>query len=179
MQIFETERKASKNHYWHKKCFSCKKCHKNMEGPMTYTYDAPDGELYCKDCFKKTFPRAEMPLIYSDTTIIKPAGEDGGCPRCQGAVFQAEEVNIKGRVYHKKCLTCRNCRRPVDISIMAIGPDDDIYCKVCCHKISWPGRYAGQSDTTLILGEEGDVTSCPRCHGKVRIGAQHAQMLQV
>ena len=65
-----------------------------MEGPHTYTYDAPDGELYCKDCFKKTFPTAEMPLIYSDTSIIKPAGEDGGCPRCQGAVFQVRTCSL-------------------------------------------------------------------------------------
>ncbi len=54
--------------------------------------------------------------------------------------LQAEEVNIKGRVYHKKCMTCGNCKRAIDISILAIGQDDDIYCKICCHKISWPGR---------------------------------------
>lgn len=45
------------------------------------------GLLY-QICFKKTFPEAEMPLIYADTTSIKPSGEDGGCPRCGGAVFQ-------------------------------------------------------------------------------------------
>ena len=43
---------------------------------------------------------------------------------------QAEEVNINGKVYHKKCLTCANCKRNLDMSILAIGPDDDIYCKV-------------------------------------------------
>ena len=53
---------------------------------------------------------------------------------------QAEEVNIKGRMYHKKCLSCRNCKRPIDMAILAVGPDEDIYCKVCCDKISWPGK---------------------------------------
>jgi hypothetical protein len=38
---------------------------------------------------------------------------------------------------------------------------------VCCHKLSWPGKYAGASDTTVIPGEEGEPTNCPRCHGKV------------
>ena len=88
MTSFETERKSSKNHNWHKKCFNCNKCHRVLDATLHYTYDAPDGEIYCKDCFKKGFPTAEMPLIYSDTTVIKPAGEDGGCPRCDGAVFQ-------------------------------------------------------------------------------------------
>ena len=49
-----------------------------------------------------------------------------------GFLFQAEEVNINNRVYHKKCLTCANCRRSLDMAILAIGPDDDIYCKGPC-----------------------------------------------
>jgi len=52
-------------------------------------------------------------------------------------LIQAEEINIKGRVYHKHCLTCKNCKRCIDINILAIGLDDDIYCRVCCLKISW------------------------------------------
>ena len=81
--------------------------------------------------------------------------------------FQAEEVNINNKVYHKKCLTCGNCKRNLDISLMGIGPDEEIYCKVCCHKISWPGRFAGSSDTAGIPGDDGEPTSCPRCNGKV------------
>lgn len=55
---------------------------------MNYTYDAPDNEIYCRPCLRKAFPEAETPLIHSDTSVIKPNGEDGGCPRCGGAVFQ-------------------------------------------------------------------------------------------
>jgi hypothetical protein len=58
--------------------------------------------------------------------------------------MQAEEMNIKGKMYHKKCLTCGNCKRNLDIAILSIGPDDDIYCDICCHKMSWPGRYQGR-----------------------------------
>lgn len=108
-----------------------------------------------------------MPKIFSDTTVIKPTETETGCPRCDGAVFQAEEINIKGRMYHKQCLSCRNCKRPIDISLLAVGPDDQIYCQICCNKISWPTNYVGAPDTTVIPGEEGDPTNCPRCNGKV------------
>ncbi len=50
-KIFETERKASKKAHWHKKCFNCVKCHKQLDATLNYFYDGPDGELYCKvDC---------------------------------------------------------------------------------------------------------------------------------
>ena len=93
--------------------------------------------------------------------------------------MQAEEVNIKGRVYHKKCLSCKNCKRPIDISLLAIGPDEDIYCQICCNKISWPGNYAGASDTTLIAGDDGEPTNCPRCNGKVCIGKKNKNIIEV
>ena len=47
-QIFETERKASKNAFWHKKCFNCCKCHKLFDSVKSYFYDGADGEIYCK-----------------------------------------------------------------------------------------------------------------------------------
>ena len=159
-QIFEAERKASRTLFWHKKCFSCRKCHKALDSALQYTHEGPDREIYCKDCFRKSFPESEVPLLYQDTTKIKPEDEENGCPRCGGAVykesltlycprhctlimwhaapFQAEEVNIKERVYHKKCLTCKSCKRPCDISGLAIGPEGDIYCNICCHKVPSP-----------------------------------------
>ena len=36
------------------------------------------------------------------------------CPRCGGAVFEAEKVVEKGLAYHKKCFTCSKCNRPQD-----------------------------------------------------------------
>ena len=56
--------------------------------------DGPDGEIYCKPCFKKSFPVAETPLIYADTGAIRPGGDDGGCPRCGGAVFQVSHEKL-------------------------------------------------------------------------------------
>ena len=55
----------------------------------------------------------------------------------------------------------------LDISLIAVGPDNDIYCNICCHKISWPSQYAGASDCAVIPGDDGEPNNCPRCGGKV------------
>ena len=81
------------------------------------------------------------------------------------------------------------------IDILAIGPDGDIYCNICCKQINWPGQYLVPWDTSLIQvtlqtkksshslrecqncftyfsttyfqGEDGDRETCTRCNGKV------------
>ncbi len=60
------------------------------------------------------FFRSASPHLYTDTTKIKPEVRNQGCPRCGGAVFQAEGVVEKGLAYHKKCFTCVKCNRPQD-----------------------------------------------------------------
>lgn len=165
-KIFEMERKESKKAAWHMKCFCCKKCQKPFDN-LKYVHDGSDNEIYCSPCFKKTFPENQTPLIHSDTTKIDATNDELACPRCHGAVFSAEQMEIKGHLYHKKCMSCKNCKRPIDISILAIGPDKDIYCKICCDKISWPGSYVIPTDMSVIPGEAGERESCPRCNGKV------------
>jgi len=165
-KTFEMERKLSKRSAWHIKCFSCKKCQKPFQN-IHYVYEGTDDEIYCKSCFKKTFPENETPLIYTDTTKIRAENEESACPRCNGAVYSAEQMEIKGKFYHKKCMTCKNCSRPISIDIMAIGPDNDLYCNICCHKLNWPGQYVVPWDTSVIPGDAGDRETCARCNGKV------------
>jgi len=165
-KTFEMERKLSKTRAWHTKCFCCVKCSKAFQN-IHYVFEGADKEIYCKACFKKTFPESEIPLTYSDTTKIAADSDEKACPRCMGAVFSAEQVEIKGRLYHKKCMTCKNCTRAISIDLAAIGPDDDLYCKICCKNISWPGRYTLAVDTSVIPGDEGEKESCPKCNGKV------------
>ena len=93
-QVFDTERIASKSFTFHRKCFCCTKCQNPLgAGTLHYAFEGSDQELYCKTCFKKCFPNTEMPKIYSDTTIIKPAdGGENACPRFEGAVFQVSNI---------------------------------------------------------------------------------------
>jgi len=165
-KTFEMERKLSKKSAWHTKCFCCKKCATAFQN-LHSVYEGTDDEIYCKGCFKKVFPENETPLIFADTTKIGAENEDGACPRCNGAVYTAEQMEIKGRLYHKKCMTCKNCTRPISIDIMAIGPDNDLYCNICCHKLNWPGQYVVPWDTSVIPGDAGDRETCGRCNGKV------------
>ena len=164
-KTFEMERKLSKTKAWHNKCFSCCKCTKPFLN-IHYVYEK-DSEIFCKLCFKKSFPESEVPLTYNDTTKIKADNDELACPRCAGAVFSAEQMEIKGRLWHKKCMTCKNCTRMISIDLAAIGPDNDLYCKICCDKISWPGRYTLAVDTSIIPGDSGEKECCPKCNGKV------------
>ena len=80
-----------------------------------------------------------------------------GCPRCQGAVYEAEKLTVKDEVYHKKCFTCKKCTRYIDSLLVNVGPgdkyyfncdfykrkyfpDQDIYCGVCYKTVTAPER---------------------------------------
>ena len=103
-------------------------------------------------------------MLYADTTTV--AQGDNVCPRCNGAVFQAEEIVEKGHSYHKRCFTCINCNRPqLDKLQVYVGFDHQIYCKTCYPKI-WHTPLPLES-RSKIKAEPGDDSGCPRCHGKV------------
>ncbi len=50
--------------------------------------------------------------------------------RCNGAVYEAEKITVKDDVYHKKCVTCFKCTRALDSLALAVGPDNNVYCRV-------------------------------------------------
>jgi uncharacterized protein with PIN domain len=96
------------------------------------------GEIVCRPCYDKkysckayTLSGADM-LKLLDTAIIKPGENDkNSCPRCQGKVFHAEKVEVKGRIYHKRCANCAACAKPLSSRDLCDGKDNDIYCKSC------------------------------------------------
>lgn len=68
---------------------------------------------------------AARPFVSIDTTCIKAkAGE--GCPRCGGAVFAAEQMLAKGTMWHKRCFSCSECKRPLDSVLACDGPDKEV-----------------------------------------------------
>ena len=72
-----------------------------------------DHELFCHKCFEEKFGSITIaPNIYSETAKII-AVDDKGCPRCGGAVYHAEEIFEGGRSYHKKCFSCKTCKKNI------------------------------------------------------------------
>ncbi len=110
---------------FHKRCFKCVNCSKKLDSNNVRVHGS---KLYCKVCLDKIAP-AESPKIYSDTSKIAPTDEKG-CPRCGGAVYEAEKITVKEDVYHKKCLTCNKCTRALDSLSLSVAPDANVYCKV-------------------------------------------------
>ena len=106
-------------------------------------------------------------MMYPDTTSVSTEDTTKSCPRCNGAVFQAEEVIEKGLSYHKRCFTCVNCNRPqTDKLQVFVGFDSQLYCKTCYPKI-WHTPLPLDSSRAKIKAEPGDESGCPRCGGKV------------
>uniref|UniRef100_T1GH75 LIM zinc-binding domain-containing protein n=1 Tax=Megaselia scalaris TaxID=36166 RepID=T1GH75_MEGSC len=54
-----------------------------------------------------------------------------GCPRCGFAVYAAEQMISKSRIWHKRCFYCSDCRKSLDSTNLNDGPDGDIYCRNC------------------------------------------------
>ena len=159
--VYEAEGFPADGRRFHKKCFKCTTCSRKLDSTSVRVHA---GQLYCKVCQKKASPD-ESPKIYADTTVIMPK-DDKGCPRCGGAVYEAEKVPIKDEVYHKRCFNCHRCARPLDTLGAHVGPEMNVFCKVCFKVVTAPERPQYQTDTTIIMAEE-EKEGCPRCSGKV------------
>lgn len=67
----------------------------------------------------------------ADGKPLSGTRSSGGCPRCGYAVFAAEQMISKSRIWHKRCFHCADCRKSLDSTNLNDGPDGDIYCKSC------------------------------------------------
>ena len=91
-----------------------------------------------------------------------------GCPRCGGAVFQAEEVIEKGISFHKRCFTCKTCQKPLNDKLQVfVGFDQEIYCKICYPAITHTPLPMDPNIRNKVKAMENDPEACPRCLGKV------------
>ena len=174
-KVYALERISSKAGNWHKQCFNCNGCGATLTSTLTSAFGGQDGEVYCKACFGKTFgdATAAKPMTHWDTKSIRASSGERGCPRCGGAVFEAEKVVAGESVwFHKACFDCRNCHTKLDIMRAAIGSDGDAFCE-SCHRAaadaerararSMPrSRHASASGVVNV-----DAGSCPRCGDKV------------
>jgi len=142
--VFAAEQQLSKGAFWHKKCFNCAECHRPLDSMLAC--DGPDKEIHCRACYGKLFgPKGfgygHAPTLVStggDAHIALPDGAPtsglksaNGCPRCGYAVYAAEQMISKTRIWHKRCFHCADCRKSLDSTNLNDGPDGDIYCRSC------------------------------------------------
>ncbi|XP_046395058.1 muscle LIM protein Mlp84B-like isoform X2 [Ischnura elegans] len=164
--VYAAEQQLAKGTMWHKKCFNCAECHRPLDSMLAC--DGPDREIHCRACYGKRFgPKGfgfghaptlvsttgEAPVLCSDQSMgsIK-APEGKGCPRCGFAVFAAEQMISKGKIWHRRCFSCNECRRSLDSTTLNDAPDGDIYCKSCYGRKFGPkGVGYGMGAGTLTM----------------------------
>lgn len=66
--------------------------------------------------------------------------EAARCPRCNDRVYAAEEISGAGSKWHKKCFSCKDCRKKLD-STNCSDNNGEIYCKTCHGKNFGPKGY--------------------------------------
>ena len=50
--------------------------------------------------------------------------------RCGETVYEAEKQTCSGRIWHKKCFACANCKKKLDsFSVNENKDNQEIYCK--------------------------------------------------
>lgn len=152
---------------WHKKCFNCAECHRPLDSVLAC--DGPDKEVHCRACYAKLFgPKGfgfghtptlvcadgPAPVIHDARPNDGPKGRPGhgGCSRCGYAVFAAEQMISKNRVWHKRCFSCADCNRSLDSTNLNDGPNGEIYCRGCYGKNFGPkGVGFGMGAGTLTM----------------------------
>ena len=152
---------------FHTTCFNCTGCKGSLnqtsshatkiyafEPPEALLSTLPPGAIFCQRCHLEKFQdHADKACIWYDSSTIK---DDKGCPRCGGAVYQAEEIIEKGISFHKKCFTCCKCTRPLNDKLQVyIGFDKEVYCKVCYPSITH--TPIDPKDRTKVKGTKNSI----------------------
>ena len=111
------------------------------------------------------------------------------CPKCDKAVYAAEERLAAGKKWHKNCLKCGMCNKFLDSTTVA-EHEGEVFCKGCHGRKFGPKGYGfggGAGALSMDAGEQfgGAVDSsqnrptaatagvtqveggCPRCGGRV------------
>ena len=161
------EKIISKSGVWHRQCFTCSSCSYSMTNTLDDVFDTNNGQILCRPCLKKHhFDNSEYvkPMVFPDTTKILATNDAEKCPRCQGAVFEAEKIGFSGKVYHMNCFNCFNCNVKLD-NLKAQSLSGKVLCKVCYNTEQNMRRPS--TPKSMIISDENDPNACPRCGCKV------------
>ncbi|PVU87908.1 hypothetical protein BB559_005821 [Furculomyces boomerangus] len=62
------------------------------------------------------------------------------CPRCNKKIYAAEMAKFSGKKFHKSCVSCGNCKKPISTKNMS-DHNNEIYCLQCYGKLFGPKGY--------------------------------------
>ncbi|KAG7226783.1 hypothetical protein INR49_014132 [Caranx melampygus] len=139
---------------WHKSCFLCMVCKKNLDSTTVAVHV---DEIYCKSCYGKKYgpkgygfgggagtlsmdtgeglgikPEVQAPHRPTNnpnpSKFAQKAGGSDACPRCGKTVYAAEKVIGGGNSWHKGCFRCAICGKGLESTTVA-DRDGEIYCK--------------------------------------------------
>ncbi|XP_060074511.1 muscle LIM protein Mlp84B-like [Ylistrum balloti] len=170
---------------WHKLCLKCASCNKLLDSTTCTDHQ---GEAFCKACYGKNFgPKgygfAGGASGLSANSTTKYGQVDGinnfvkavsapllqtpaswaardACLRCGHTVYYAEEVRAMGRKWHKICLSCGHCGKPLDSSTCT-DHDGDIFCRNCYGKLFGPKGYGYAGGAMLLSMDTGRPYEIP------------------
>ena len=96
------------NHDWHKECFRCSLCRKPMD---INSYSQKDDLIFHHDCRLECYANR--------------------CAKCTELVEDDEGVMVQDRIYHRNCLSCDKCQKPISSTSQILTIFDMIYCSTC------------------------------------------------
>ncbi|KAL0978786.1 hypothetical protein UPYG_G00175170 [Umbra pygmaea] len=164
--VYFAEEVQCEGKYFHKSCFLCMACKKNLDST---TVACHSDEIYCKSCYGKKYgPKgygfgggagtlsmdtgAHLGITPEETAAHRPTnnpnasklatkfGSSDVCPRCAKAVYSAEKVLGGGNSWHKGCFRCAKCGKGLESTTLA-DKDGEIYCKGCYAKSFGPKGF--------------------------------------
>ena len=178
ISVYKAEERIGAGKSWHTSCFTCKLCNKSLESTTLAEHrdvtDPDSVEIYCKTCYGKNFGPKGYGYGAGAGTLSMDRGDKGWakdnapkhfdpkvskgikgqgvcCPRCNFAVYTAEEVLACNQSWHKACFKCNECMKSLD-STNVHDKNGEVYCKICYGKLYGPKGYGyGQGGGTLTI----------------------------
>lgn len=99
-----------KGNPWHKECFTCTSCSKQLAG---LKFTSKDEQPYCADCYGELFAK-------KCTKCTKPITGFGGC----------KFISFEDRHWHSECFLCGKCNSNL-VGRGFLTSDDMIMCSEC------------------------------------------------
>jgi len=107
-------------HTWHDRCFTCKKCNKQLGTGDFYNLN---GETYCPDCHETH----DVPI----------------CNECQQPLRRGSDyLKFEGVPFHVRCFTCQNCSRELNTNDF-FRHNGKRYCGSCSDRMTGSGSSSG------------------------------------